>query len=378
MQLPYLDYRPALTPPFDIAPTAAVIGRTIAGAGLTLRAYATVRGDGEWIRIGANAFFGERATVHIADGFIATAIGDDVTVGRYALVHACTLGDGVVVADAATVMDGATVGPHALIAPGALVPPRKVLAGGFVYAGNPAQPLRAIDRDQLAAAAAAIRRGAPDTLGRDDDLPPLDIAPYLPANAGPGPLHALPSGAPQVARALVAPASVVVGDVRLADEVGVFFGCAVVAGGARIEIGARSNIQDNSILVTDRARGDLIIGPRVTFGHNVRMGAGVVEADALVGMSAKVGDGVVVERGGVIAAGAWVEPGTVVQGRLDLGRAPGARIPAAAARRARRLRHASSPSTRATRSTTAARAERRRRERPASAAGAGSIAGHPL
>ena len=43
------------------------------------------------------------------------------------------------------------------------------------------------------------------------------------------------------------------------------------------------------------------------------MGAGRVEDDALVGMSAKVGDGVVVERGGVIAAVAWVEPGTVVR-----------------------------------------------------------------
>lgn len=313
MQLPYLDYLPALAPPFDIAPAAVVIGRTVAGAGLTLRAHATVRGDGEWIRIGAHAYFGERATVHIADGFIPTAIGNDVTVGRYALVHACTLGDGVLVADGATVMDGATVGAHALIAPGGLVPPRKELPGGFVYAGNPAQPVRAIGRDELAAAAASVRRGAPDALGRDDGLPPLDLAPYLPANAGPGPLHAFAGRAPQIARALAAPTSALVGDVRLADDAGVFFGCVVVAGGARIEIGAQSNIQDNSILVTDRARGDLVVGERVTFGHNVRMGSGAVEDDALVGMGAKVGDGVVVERGGVIAAGAWVEPGTVVK-----------------------------------------------------------------
>jgi carbonic anhydrase/acetyltransferase-like protein (isoleucine patch superfamily) len=313
MQLPYRDFRPALTPPFAIASNAVVIGRTVAGAGLTLRGYATLRGDGEWIRIGANAFFGERATVHIADGFIPTVVGDDVTVGRYALVHACTLGDGVVVADAATVMDGATVGARALIAPGALVPPRKQLPGGFVYAGNPAQPLRAIAPDELAAAAAAIRRGAPDALGRDDDLPPLDLARYLPADAGPGPLHPFAGRAPQLDRALAATTSALVGDVRLAADAGVFFGCVVAAGGARIEIGARSNIQDNSILVTDATRGNLAVGERVTFGHNVRMGSGTVEDDALVGMSAKVGDGVVVERGGVIAAGAWVEPGTVVR-----------------------------------------------------------------
>lgn len=313
MQLSYLEFRPALDSPFRFAPTSVVIGRTVAGTGLTLAGYATLRGDGEWIRIGANAFFAERATVHIADGYIPTEIGDDVTVGRFALVHACTLGDGVVVGDAATVMDGAVVGPGALIAPDALVPPRKKLTGGFVYAGHPATPLREIGSAELAAAAASIRRGAPSSLARGDDLPPLDMAPFVPADAGAGPLHPFEGRAPRLAGAFVAPGSAVVGDVRIGDDAGVFFGCAVVAGGARIAIGARSNIQDNSLLVTDRVRGHLLIGERVTVGHNVRMGAGVVEEDSLVGMGSIVGDGVVVERGGCIAAGARVLPGTVVK-----------------------------------------------------------------
>jgi gamma-carbonic anhydrase len=313
MQLPYLQFHPSVAAPSLFAPTSIVIGRTVAGAGLTLAGYATVRGDGEWIRIGANAYFAERATVHIADGVLPTGIGSDVTVGRYALVHACTLGAGVVVADAATVMDGAVVGPGALIAPGALVSPRKKLAGGFVYAGNPAKPVRAIDREELSEAAAAIRSGAPSPLVCGDALPPLDMAPFVPASAGAGPLYSLDDRAPRVPAAFVAPASGVVGDVEISIDAGVFFGCAVVAGGARIAIGARSNIQDNSLLVTDRARGHLLIGDRVTVGHNVRMGSGVFEDDTLVGMGSIVGDGVVVERGGCIAAGAHVEPGTVVR-----------------------------------------------------------------
>jgi carbonic anhydrase/acetyltransferase-like protein (isoleucine patch superfamily) len=101
MLIAYREFAPALTAPFDLAPTAAVIGRTTAGPRLTLRPYATVRGDGESIRIGANAWFGERATVHIADAELGTVIGDHVTVGRYGIVHACTVGDGVVVADGA-------------------------------------------------------------------------------------------------------------------------------------------------------------------------------------------------------------------------------------------------------------------------------------
>jgi carbonic anhydrase/acetyltransferase-like protein (isoleucine patch superfamily) len=98
----------------------------------------------------------------------------------------------------------------------------------------------------------------------------------------------------------------------VADDASVYFGCVVVAGGARVEIGPRTNIQDNSLLVTDAARGPLVIGADVTVGHNVRMGAAIVGDHALIGMGSQVGDGVVVEEGGCIGARALVEPGTVV------------------------------------------------------------------
>jgi carbonic anhydrase/acetyltransferase-like protein (isoleucine patch superfamily) len=313
MLLPYREFAPALSPPFDLAPSAAVIGRTTAGPRLTLRAYATVRADGESIRTGANVYFGERATVHIADGELGTTIGDGVTVGRYGIVHACAVSEGVVVADAAAVMDAAVVGPHALIAPGAIVPPRKALAGGFVYEGNPAQPTRAVASDELAAAAAALRRGEPVPGLAPVALPPLEAPTFVPLGGGAGPLHSRAGRTPRIGRAYVAPTSTVVGDVTLADDAGVYFGCMLDAGDARIVLGACSNIQDNSLLVTDRSRGDLVIGERVTFGHNVRMSSGEIGDEALVGMMSILGERVVVERGGCIAAGAWVEPETIVR-----------------------------------------------------------------
>lgn len=314
MLIPYREFAPALTAPFDLAAAAAAIGRTAAGPRLTLRAYATLRADGESIRVGADAWFGERSTVHIADGALGTLIGDEVTVGRYAIVHACTVGHGVVVADAAVVMDAATVGPHALIAPGALVPPRKTLAGGFVYEGNPAQPTRTIASAELAAAAGALRRGEPVAGFAPVALPPLDVAPSsVPLEGGTDLRNAHAGRAPGIGRAYVAPTSALVGDVTLAEDAGVYFGCVLDAGDARIVVGACSNIQDNSLLITDRARGDLIIGKRVTFGHNVRLSSGEIGDEALIGMMSSVGAGVVVERGGCIAAGAWAEPGTVVR-----------------------------------------------------------------
>jgi carbonic anhydrase/acetyltransferase-like protein (isoleucine patch superfamily) len=313
MRIPYRDYIPDLAPPANLAPMAAVAGRTVAGPHLELRPYATLRADGEWVRVGANGFFAERATVHIADAVLGTTIGDDVTVGRYGIVHACTVADGVVVADGATVMDGASVGAYALVAPGALVSPRKQLAGGWIYEGNPATPTREIDRDELAAIAHAIRTGMRTTLGTSDDLPPLDMAPFVPHGPFEGVLHEVHGRAPRVGRAFVAPTSVLVGDVRIADDAGVYFACALAAGDARIVVGERTNVQDNTLIVTDAARGDVTIGRDVTIGHNVRMGSGTFHDRALVGMASRVGDGVVVEPDGCIAAGAHVEPGTVVK-----------------------------------------------------------------
>src|SRR5215831_6095320 len=164
MLIPYLDFIPTIAPTSDCAPTAAIVGRTTAGPGLTLRHYATLRADGNRIELGANVYCGERSTVHIADEKLPALIGNDVTVGRYALVHACTIADRVVVGDLAVVMDGAEVGAGALIATGSLVPPRKRLAGGWVYDGNPATPVREIDPAELAAAALAIRNHTPSTL----------------------------------------------------------------------------------------------------------------------------------------------------------------------------------------------------------------------
>lgn len=313
MRIRYLDHVPDLAPPVDLAPHAAVTGRTTAGAGLVLRPFAVLRADGEDVTVGRNGYFGERASVHIAHGLLAARMGDDVTVGRFGLVHACTLDDGVVVSDGATVMDGSTIGPHALIAQGSLIPPRKSLPGGFVYAGNPASPLCEISRDELAEVAHAIRTGGRTTFGTSDDLPPLDNGPFLPEGPFEGVLHAIHGMAPRIGRAYVAPSAVVVGDVELRDDAGVYFGCVLASGGARIVVGEACNVQDNTLIVTDRRRGDTILGRRVTIGHNVRMGAGTFGDESLIGMASKVGDGVVVEPGACIAAGAHVEPGTVVR-----------------------------------------------------------------
>jgi carbonic anhydrase/acetyltransferase-like protein (isoleucine patch superfamily) len=286
----------------------------------------------------ADCYFGERATVHIADAMLSASIGNDVTVGRFALVHACTVEDRVVVGDAALVMDDAHVGAGSLITAGSLVPPRKRLAGGWIYSGYPVTPVREIGAAELAEAAAAIRHRAPSALVTLDELPPLDMEPYAAARE----LDKRPAADRPVshrsAKCYVAPNALVAGAVDIADDASVYFGCAVVAGDGRISIGPRTNVQDNSLLVTDAARGPLILGADVTIGTQRPDGLGDdrgprVDRDGLAGRRWRRGRGRRMHRRarrGLAGVGH--------QGRMDLGGPAGVRLPPDQARRARDVR----------------------------------------
>lgn len=310
--LPYTRYSPEIGPAAVLAPDSAVIGRSVLGSGVVLQPFATLRADGEHIVVGDDVFFAARATVHIADGLLPSKVGNRVTVGRYALVHACTLGNNVVIGHGAAVMDGSVVGDDTVIAPGALVSPRKALEGGWLYDGAPAKAMHRVSAEEIQAAHLAIRRSdvaSPAT----PDIPVADLSPW-PVFADGRRLAPLGGAAPRVhPAAFVAPTAALAGDVRLEPESGVWFGCVLFAGDARIVVGARSNVQDNSLLLTDAARGPILIGSDVTIGHNVRMGACTVEDECLIGMGSQLEDGVIVERGACVGARAYVAAGTVVK-----------------------------------------------------------------
>jgi len=125
-----------------IAPNAAVIGDVVIGAQSSIWFACTVRGDGNFIRIGARTNIQDGTVIHVDSASLPTIIGDDVTVGHMALIHACTLEDGSFVGMAATVMDGAVVESGAMVAAGALVTPGKRVAAGELWAGSPAKKWR--------------------------------------------------------------------------------------------------------------------------------------------------------------------------------------------------------------------------------------------
>jgi len=312
--LPYAGIRPEIGPGFAGADGSAVIGRARLGQEVRLGRHATLRADGHDIIVGERTRFGDRATVHISDEIMGSVIGSGVAVGRYAIVHACTVEDDCVIGDCAVIMDGSVLGAGGVLAAGALVPPGKRLEGGWLYAGSPARPVRAVSADERRAMAEAVFETGrhPEVTAADDALPALDNAPYLPGGAGEGPLHPLGGRSPEIdVSAYVAPSAIVAGDVAVAAESSIWFSTVMNAGGGPIRIGPRTSIQDNSIL--DSSRGPITVGSDVTGGHNVRMGACTVGNECLIGMGSIVMDGAVVEDGAFVGARAVITPGTVVE-----------------------------------------------------------------
>lgn len=122
------------------------------------------------------------------------------------------------------------------------------------------------------------------------------------------------------ATAWVADNATLVGDVELADDASVWFGCVLRADVGAIRVGARSNIQDLSCVHLTEGLSETIVGEDVTVGHGVILHGCTVHDRALIGMGSVLLDGVVIGAGSVVGAGALVTPRTIIPpGKLVLG-----------------------------------------------------------
>jgi carbonic anhydrase/acetyltransferase-like protein (isoleucine patch superfamily) len=140
--LPYRGIFPRIAAGVFVAPTAAVIGDVVIGAGSNVWFGCVVRGDVNEIRIGERTNIQDGTIIHVTRQKCGTYIGSEVTIGHMVLLHACTLEDGAFVGMQATVMDGAVVEGGAMVAAGALITPGKRVRRGQLWAGRPAKHSR--------------------------------------------------------------------------------------------------------------------------------------------------------------------------------------------------------------------------------------------
>jgi carbonic anhydrase/acetyltransferase-like protein (isoleucine patch superfamily) len=133
-----------------VAPTAAVIGDVHIGALSGIWFHCVLRGDTNFIRIGARTNIQDGTIIHVNAGDFPTIIGDDVTVGHAAIIHACTLHDRAFVGMGATVLDGAVIEEGGMLAAGSLLTPNKRIGRNELWQGSPARLKRVMDAAERA------------------------------------------------------------------------------------------------------------------------------------------------------------------------------------------------------------------------------------
>jgi carbonic anhydrase/acetyltransferase-like protein (isoleucine patch superfamily) len=135
MLRPHRGRLPRVHPTAFIDDSAQVIGEVEIGEESSVWMSTVVRGDVNWIRIGARTNVQDGTIVHAMIRTHPTAIGDNVTIGHGALVHGCTIEDRCLIGMGAILLNGAVIGTGSIVAAGTLVvegmqvPPRSLVMG---------------------------------------------------------------------------------------------------------------------------------------------------------------------------------------------------------------------------------------------------------
>lgn len=132
---PYKGIHPKIGKGCFVAGTAIVIGDVELEENVSIWYGASLRGDVNYIRIGANSNVQDCAVVHVTKDHYPTIIGEHVTIGHGAVVHGCVINSHSLIGMNATVLDDVEIGEGSIVAANALVPmgmkipPRSLVAG---------------------------------------------------------------------------------------------------------------------------------------------------------------------------------------------------------------------------------------------------------
>lgn len=158
MILKYKNFTPKISNSAFIASNAVISGNVEIEENSGIWYGCVIRGDVSKISIGKNSNIQDNTVIHGtrpnhaqnktgAEG-ASVKIGDNVTIGHSAIIHACTIKDNSFVGMGAIVMDLAIVEEHSMLAAGAVLTPKKVAKSGQIWAGNPAKYFRDMTQEE--------------------------------------------------------------------------------------------------------------------------------------------------------------------------------------------------------------------------------------
>ena len=145
----FLRKPPTLEAEVYIARGAVVVGDVTLGARANIWYNAVLRGDINRIAVGSDTNIQDNAVLHISDDF-PCIVGDRVTVGHSAVVHACTVGDECLIGMGSTILDGAVIGEHCIIGANSLVSMGRQIPPRSLVLGSPGKVVRELTEKEIA------------------------------------------------------------------------------------------------------------------------------------------------------------------------------------------------------------------------------------
>jgi carbonic anhydrase/acetyltransferase-like protein (isoleucine patch superfamily) len=164
---PFKGTKPKIDASALVVDSAQIIGEVTIGEESSVWFNAVIRGDVNHISIGKRTNIQDGCVLHVARKSLPLIIGDEVTVGHNATLHACTIGSQCLIGMAATVMDGAEIGERSIVGAGALVTPGTKIPPKSLVLGSPAKVKRELTDEEIR----GIRESAANYVG--------DIETYL-------------------------------------------------------------------------------------------------------------------------------------------------------------------------------------------------------
>ena len=150
MIYPFGGHTPLVPASAFVAPGASLIGDVVLGEDASIWFSAVLRGDINFIRVGARSNLQDGVVVHVNAGAESTTVEKEVTVGHQAILHGCHLGRRSLIGMGSVVLDGVSVGEEAMVAAGAVVPPGLQVPPRVLVRGVPGRVVRPLTDAEIA------------------------------------------------------------------------------------------------------------------------------------------------------------------------------------------------------------------------------------
>jgi len=143
----FLNRKPKIDKTAVVAPDAQLIGAVEIGGRSSIWFNVTARADINKIKIGSRTNIQDGSVLHVADE-LGVYIGDNVTVGHNAIIHACRIGDYALVGMGAIILNGAKIGKGSIVAAGSVVRENSKVEDYTLVAGVPAKVIRRLSEGE--------------------------------------------------------------------------------------------------------------------------------------------------------------------------------------------------------------------------------------